>query len=140
MVPSNRVVNEAPTILNLEQSETVMLTPALHGQFSDGAGCRSRSHDDNQLVVVRSDLERGRASYVRESWQDAVESLSSADRLAPLAAEDLGLLANAAYLIGRDDDYVSGLERAHRGCLEAGDVPRAATSASRSPDPPGSRA
>jgi hypothetical protein len=28
-------------------------------------------------------------------------------------------------MLGRDDEYVAGLERAHRAYLEAGDVPRA---------------
>lgn len=76
-------------------------------------------------MVAISELERGRASYVRQSWQEAFDALSSADRLAPLAAEDLELLARSAYLTGRDDEYVRSLERAYRTYLEAGDAPRA---------------
>ena len=72
-----------------------------------------------------AELERGRRSYARESWRGAFESLSSADRVAPLGAEDLELLARSAYLLGRDDDYVSGLERAHHAYLDAGAAPRA---------------
>ena len=37
---------------------------------------------------------------------DAFESLSRADRLAPLGPEDLELLATSAAMIGRDDEYV----------------------------------
>jgi ATP/maltotriose-dependent transcriptional regulator MalT len=70
-------------------------------------------------------LEHGRESYARESWRDAFESLSSVDRSTPLGAEDLELLARSAYLVGRDDDYVGGLERAHRAYVDAGDAPRA---------------
>jgi DNA-binding CsgD family transcriptional regulator len=76
-------------------------------------------------VGVIAELERGRHSYARESWRDAFESLSSADRAAPLGPEDLELLARSGYLLGRDDDYVSGLERAHHAHLDAGDAPRA---------------
>jgi DNA-binding NarL/FixJ family response regulator len=70
--------------------------------------------------------ERGRAAYARGAWIEAFESLSSADRVRPLAAEDLELLARAAYMLGRDDDYIGGLERAHRAHLEAQEVARAA--------------
>ena len=75
---------------------------------------------------VTAELERGRQSYARESWRDAFESLTSADQAAPLGAEDLELLARSAYLLGRDDDYVRGLERAHHAHLDAGDAPPAA--------------
>jgi ATP/maltotriose-dependent transcriptional regulator MalT len=56
---------------------------------------------------------------------DAYESLSSADRAAPLGAEDLELLATSAFMIGRDDDYLSILERAHHAYLDADEVMRA---------------
>src|SRR5262245_34155600 len=71
-------------------------------------------------------IERGRASCASEAWQDAFELLSSADQAAPLDPEDLELLAQSAYLIGRDDDYVRALERAHRAYLDAGAFPRSA--------------
>jgi DNA-binding NarL/FixJ family response regulator len=70
--------------------------------------------------------ERGRAAYARGAWSEAFESLSGADRVAPLDAGDLELLARAAYMLGRDDDYVGGLERAHHAHLEAQDVAPAA--------------
>jgi tetratricopeptide (TPR) repeat protein len=71
------------------------------------------------------DLEHGRASYEGKAWQDAFDSLSSADQVRPLAANDLELLAQSAYLIGRDDEYVGCLERAHRAHLDGGDASRA---------------
>jgi DNA-binding CsgD family transcriptional regulator len=66
------------------------------------------------------DLERGRAAYDRRAWNDAYESFSRADRAAALGAEDLELLATSAYMLGRDNEYLSLLERAHHAYLEAG--------------------
>jgi len=57
---------------------------------------------------------------------DAYQSLTRAGELAPLAAQDLERLARSSYMVGRDDEYVSGLERAHDLYLAAGDVARAA--------------
>ena len=66
------------------------------------------------------ELERGRDLYLSEAWSDAYEALSAADRLDPLGADDLELLATSAYMIGQEEDYRSLLERAHRAHLEAG--------------------
>lgn len=71
------------------------------------------------------ELERGRKSYARRAWADAYELLTRADQVAPLGAEDLELLATAAYMLGRDDDCLSGLERAHHAYLDAGEAMRA---------------
>ena len=77
-------------------------------------------------VIAGNMLERGRASYAQRAWLDAYESLSQADADDLLEPEDLELLARSAYMLGRDDDYIRGLERAHHGHLDAGDVPGAA--------------
>jgi DNA-binding CsgD family transcriptional regulator len=78
-------------------------------------------------VVERvHELEQGREAYASRSWTEAHERLSRADRAAPLDAEDLELLATSAYMLGRDDEYVSVLERAHRAYLDAGAGLRAA--------------
>ena len=45
---------------------------------------------------------------------------------APLGVEDLELLAMSAYLIGRDDEYLRALDRAHHAYLDAGEGVRAA--------------
>jgi DNA-binding NarL/FixJ family response regulator len=73
--------------------------------------------------VVRGvvELERGRESYAKRKWVDAHRSLAAADEAAPLGAADLELLARSGYMLGRDDDYVSGLERAHHAYLESGE-------------------
>ncbi|HMJ02451.1 MAG TPA: helix-turn-helix transcriptional regulator, partial [Conexibacter sp.] len=72
-----------------------------------------------------AELARGRASHARQAWTAAFESLSCADRAAPLGAEELELLATSAYMIGREEDYLGLLERAHRAHLDA-DRPLAA--------------
>jgi DNA-binding CsgD family transcriptional regulator len=69
-----------------------------------------------------AELERGREAYARRAWLQAYESLSGADRRAPLAAEELELLATASYMLGRDEDHRSALERAHQARLEAGEA------------------
>ena len=72
------------------------------------------------------ELEGGRESYANRCWKEAFESLSRADRVDPLRAQDLELLARAAYMVGCDDDYVRGLERAHQAHLDAGEAAPAA--------------
>ncbi|MBA3473656.1 MAG: helix-turn-helix transcriptional regulator [Rubrobacter sp.] len=57
---------------------------------------------------------------------DAYKSLSHADQVTPLGAADLELLATSAYMLGRDDDHVSGLERAYHVYLDASEALRAA--------------
>lgn len=74
--------------------------------------------------VVRgvAELERGRESHAKGKWVDAYESLAAADLATPLGAEDLELLARSGYMLGRDDDYLNGLERAHHAHLESGEA------------------
>ena len=50
----------------------------------------------------------------------AFECLSDSDSESALGVEDLELLATAAYMVGRDDAYVAGLERAYQAHLDAG--------------------
>jgi DNA-binding CsgD family transcriptional regulator len=71
--------------------------------------------------VDAAKLEQGREAYAREAWLTAYESLSRADAEAPLAPDDLALLATCAYMIGRESEYRDLLERAHRVNLAAGD-------------------
>jgi DNA-binding CsgD family transcriptional regulator len=71
------------------------------------------------------ELERGRESYAAQAWADAYEQLSRVDRDTSLDAGDLELLANSAYMAGRDEEYLRGLERAHNAYTEAGDLPAA---------------
>jgi ATP/maltotriose-dependent transcriptional regulator MalT len=78
---------------------------------------------------LASELRRGREAWERRSFGEAFEALSAADRLAPLSGEDLDRLARAAALMGREEDFLRFLERAHHAHLEAGDDLAAARSA-----------
>lgn len=78
------------------------------------------------MVAASSELERGRMAYCGRAWSAAFDALSAADETAAgLTADDLELLARSAYMLGRDDEYVRGLERAHDAHLDEGAIPRA---------------
>jgi DNA-binding CsgD family transcriptional regulator len=70
-------------------------------------------------------LHRARELYRQRVWSDAYRALSQADRENALDPEDIESLALAAYLTGRDDEYLSVLERAHHAHLDAGQGARA---------------
>jgi DNA-binding NarL/FixJ family response regulator len=72
-----------------------------------------------------SDLELGRSAHREQAWERAFHALDRADRKQTLGAEDLESLARSAYMLGRDDEYVAALERAHQAYLDKSDVPRA---------------
>src|SRR5438128_1001628 len=70
-------------------------------------------------------LVRGRDAVARRAWAEAFESLSEADRGTALGPDELELLATAAYMVGRDDEHMRSLERAHHAYLDLGRIPRA---------------
>jgi ATP/maltotriose-dependent transcriptional regulator MalT len=71
-------------------------------------------------------LARGREAAERLAWADAYTALSLADQSSPLPAQDLELLATAAYLLGHMDDCLGALQRAQQRHAEGGDLRRAA--------------
>jgi DNA-binding CsgD family transcriptional regulator len=71
------------------------------------------------------EIERGREAYAKRAWLDAHELLTGAHDEAPLDAQDLELLATTSFMLGRDDDCVAWLDRAHALHLDAGEVRRA---------------
>ena len=71
-------------------------------------------------------LNLGRESFQKQSWEDAHNQLSAADRETPLNIADLERLAVSSYLIGADKDSDYTWERAHQECLRSDDVVRAA--------------
>jgi DNA-binding CsgD family transcriptional regulator len=77
-------------------------------------------------VDAVAEIEQGRQFYADRAWSDAYTALSGADREAPLPADDLELLATAAYMIGREDEYFSALGRAHQAHLNDGEALHAA--------------
>jgi ATP/maltotriose-dependent transcriptional regulator MalT len=70
-------------------------------------------------------LARGRQQYEERAWRDAYDALAQADEAGALEAADVELLATSAYMLGRDDEWMRGLERAHRLHVDTGDVQRA---------------
>lgn len=71
-------------------------------------------------------LERGRDASRCHEWQAAFDWLTRADEEESLGVEDLERLAEAAYLLGRDEDYLGCMERVHHAYLAAGDEAAAA--------------
>src|SRR5688500_11881472 len=76
-----------------------------------------------------ADLEHARVQYERRRWAIAHELLSSADQTAPLGSSDLERLALCSYMVGRDDDYLSLLQRLYRVYSAEGATRSAARSA-----------
>jgi ATP/maltotriose-dependent transcriptional regulator MalT len=71
-------------------------------------------------------LEQGRRAYARRAWLDAHDLLTGAHEQVALEAPDLDVLATCAFMLGRDDESVEWLERAHHRFLEDGETLRAA--------------
>ena len=51
---------------------------------------------------------------------DAYRALSAVEREAPLGPDDLERLATAAYMVGKETEYLAVLERAYRAAADAG--------------------
>ncbi len=78
------------------------------------------------MVSAHDELDRGRGSFERRAWKEAYDELSASDRRSALEPADLVRLAMAAYLIGRDDESVEILTRAHRDNISRDDIAGAA--------------
>ncbi|HZO97631.1 MAG TPA: LuxR C-terminal-related transcriptional regulator [Gaiellaceae bacterium] len=78
---------------------------------------------------MASFLEEGRRAFAARAWADAGAALARADSESPLSAADLEALANAYYMLGRVDDFLATLDRAHRAFVAEGEPLRAARAA-----------
>ncbi|HEX2507677.1 MAG TPA: hypothetical protein VHK23_05080 [Miltoncostaeaceae bacterium] len=58
-------------------------------------------------------LTTAREAYGRRAWTQAHELLSRRDEAQALGPEDLERLAVASYMLGRDDEQLAALARAH---------------------------
>ena len=92
-------------------------------------GPRNHGNLGSRVAEDQDYLNLGRGAYDGRQWHDTWRLLSLADEVAPLGVEDLERLAMAAYLAGRDEDYLRTLERAHHAYLDAGNCVRAARAA-----------
>ena len=92
----------------------------------DRRQAKKRANAKKRTNEVSGELARGRRSCEKNAWADGFQSLSRADKQALLGVEDLELLAMSAYLIGRDEDFLKTLDRAHDAYRKAGETTRAA--------------
>ena len=74
-------------------------------------------------------LEQGREAFGLQRWTDAFTHLSAAARQTSLEPDDLFLLGTAAFLIGKADETVDVLGKAHHGYIALERPDRAARSA-----------
>jgi DNA-binding CsgD family transcriptional regulator len=100
------------------------------GAFAVPVSSAKRAESRHDAVMTEGErdadaLARGREAYAQRGWLDAYQSLLRADEVTPLGPEDLELLAVAAFMLGRDDDAVEYLERAHHLFLKRGETLRA---------------
>ena len=87
---------------------------------------QARGESEARTTQDAGELDQGRRSFAAWAWLEAYEALARADEAAPLAAEDLELLATSAYMLGRDDEWMRNLERAHQLYVDAEETQRAA--------------
>jgi DNA-binding CsgD family transcriptional regulator len=74
-------------------------------------------------------LDEARRACAQSNWRQGHAGLAEVDTARPLAADDLQLLGDSAYMLGRDEEYVAALVRAYNLHLAAGDLPVAARTA-----------
>jgi DNA-binding CsgD family transcriptional regulator len=71
---------------------------------------------------MAGDLEHARDAYAGQSWLEAYEAFGRADAEPGLGAFDLSTWSTTALMLGRDDEAVAILDRAHRRFLDDGEV------------------
>jgi len=82
-------------------------------------------------MVSEDALRHARANYDRQSWRQAHELFSAADREGPLGPDDLDRLATCALMIGNESESVDIWAKAHHDFLASGAVEQAARCAFR---------
>lgn len=80
-------------------------------------------------MAAGEQLQQGRALWRDGAWGEAHDALAAAGRDAALEPEDLRLLGIAAYMLGREEEYVEALDRVHDKQLGAGATEQAALTA-----------
>ena len=81
--------------------------------------------------AAEQEREAGRNAFARHSWREAFETLSNAQAMRALPAEDVERLAESAWWIGRVDDCIAAHERAYAAYMDQGTPQRAAIVAVR---------
>ena len=70
-------------------------------------------------------LDRARRAYARQAWKETYAHFTAADGDEPLGPDDLVRLAQVAHLLGKDDEAVDALGRAHNDLMSTGEPARA---------------
>jgi tRNA A-37 threonylcarbamoyl transferase component Bud32/tetratricopeptide (TPR) repeat protein len=78
-------------------------------------------------VAAVPDLARGRAAFGRGAWREAYDHFTAASAGAPLEAEDLERLAEAAWWMADGRTSLRAREQAHRAYVQRGDLRAAAS-------------
>src|SRR5262245_65805261 len=76
-------------------------------------------------VSAREPLADVRQFFRRRAWGEALQAFVIADEKTALEAVDLEQFATVAYLAGRDEEYITSLERAYNAHLECNQFARA---------------
>lgn len=80
-------------------------------------------------MEVTDQLQLGREAFTARRWAAVVDTLGAADAQQPLNPEDLRLLATALFMVGRQEEQLAVLERAHQLHLDEGSLRGAAACA-----------
>jgi hypothetical protein len=71
-------------------------------------------------------VETAQEAAARYAWREAFDLFAAADAASPLEPDDLDLMAECAWWVGKMRHCIALRERAHAGYLKAGDARRAA--------------
>ena len=116
-------VDPSPPVMALEAA-ILRQDPGLQPRVPAGRGDPA-----DTLCDVSGALARARRATTERDWQRVCELLIAADGVAPLDAEDLELLGDAAFMVGEQQMSIVARQRAHSLWLEAGNNARAAVAA-----------
>lgn len=80
-------------------------------------------------MEVTDQLQAAREAFAARRWAEVTDTLGAADEQSPLDAPDLELLATALFMVGREEEHLAVLDRAHQRHLDAGSLRAAASCA-----------
>jgi class 3 adenylate cyclase len=87
--------------------------------------------DATSAVVGDTPLERARAALARHAWQEAFDAMTEASQAGDLGPDELEVLAQAAWWVGRQDTARDAWEAAYTLHARAGDKLAAANAAAQ---------
>jgi serine/threonine protein kinase len=141
-VPSVRRLRETvPVAMDQAIAKALARAPAdrfaTPHQFAEALRASAQARSDAVAAPTAAqpageeEREAGRTAFARHSWREAFETLSSAQALRALSAEDVERLAESAWWIGRVDDSIAAHERAYAAYMDERTPRRAAVVAVR---------